>query len=183
MSLSQALQHLFPLELGGAHQADLEHDARMLGVAQASAEVLLTEMFADRSFELLLDWEQILGLTPDPEEPLQSRRDSAVRKIRERGGLSRSYFIGLAAAMGYTVAIDEPLPSMAGWLCASDELMGPDVIYQWGVKISGIPSYQFRVGESSVGEHLLWWISQAMIEDLLRALKPAHTAVYFIYEG
>lgn len=183
MSLEQTLKHLFPIELGGAHQADLEHDARMLATAQARAEVLLSEMFADMTFELLLDWERVLGLTPDPYDPMQARRDMAVRKIRERGGLSRAYFFGLAAAMGYTVEIEEPVPSMAGWLGATDELMGPEVMWQWGVKISGQPLYDFRADESTAGEHLLWWSSQGVLEGIFLSLKPVHTYVYFNYKG
>lgn len=182
MSLEHTLNHLFPIDLGGVHQADLEHDARMLGVAQARAEVLLSEMFANQTFELLTDWERVLGLAPGIDDPLQSRRDSVVRKIRERGGMSRPYFIALAASIGYSVEIIEPVPSMADWFCVDDELFIPDVIYQWGVVITGIPLYQFRVGESCAGELLLWWDSQTMFENLLIALKPAHTFVYFIYE-
>lgn len=182
MSLDQTLRHLFPLDLGGTHQADLEHDGRMLLVAQSRAEVLLFEMVADTAAELLTDWERVLGLVPGTASPLQARRDRAVQKLRERGGLSRAYFIGLAAAMGFTITIEEPLPTMAGWLAASDELMAPETVHQWGVAISGQPVYAFRAGESVAGEHLLWWNSQSILEGIFISLKPAHTAVYFSYE-
>jgi uncharacterized protein YmfQ (DUF2313 family) len=182
VSLNQTLKHLFPIDLSGVHQADIEHDARLLSAAQGRAETLLVEMFANGADELLPDWERVLGLIPGSDDPLQVRRDGAVRKIREQGGLSRYYFIGLAAAMGYTVEIEEPVPSMADWLAASDELMPQEIEHQWGVAISGQPLYEFRAGESVAGERLLWWSSQSILEGIFLSLKPAHTAVYFNYE-
>ncbi|MCL2791429.1 MAG: Mu transposase C-terminal domain-containing protein, partial [Desulfobulbus sp.] len=39
------------------------------------------------------------------------------------------------------IEIEEPVPSMAGWLCAGDELFAPEVVWQWGVRVSGVPFY------------------------------------------
>ena len=83
--------------------------------------------------------------------------------------------------MGYDIDIVEPMPSMAGWLAAGDELFGEEIVHQWGVKIKNQPVYYFRAGESAAGEPLLWWESQSVLEELFISLKPAHTYVYFIY--
>jgi len=182
MLADNTLRLLFPFELGGAHAADLAIDAKHLNAAQARSETLLTEMFPDQTAKLLTDWERVLGLVPGSDDPLQFRREQVVRKIRERGGLSRAYFIGLAASMGYAIDIVEPVPFMVGWGRIGDSLDGAAVCYQWGVRISGQPVCRFRVGDSAVGERLLWWHSQPLLEDIIRALKPAHTFVYFIYE-
>ncbi|WP_310601214.1 putative phage tail protein [Desulfobulbus sp.] len=182
MSLKETLQYLMPIDLGGDHRGDLEHDARMLEAARQHGEISLTEMFPDGAAALLIDWERVYGLTPGADDPLQLRRDRVVRAVRQRGGLSIPYFRGLALAMGYSVEIEEPVPSMVGWLHAGDELMAPEVIWQWGVKISGTPLYPFRAGESTAGESLLWWTGKEELERLFVALKPAHTYVYFNYE-
>lgn len=175
------LRLLFPIELGGEHAADLALDAKHLDTAQASADTLLSEIFPDATALLLTDWERVLGLTPAAEEPLQLRREKVVRKIRERGGLSIPYFTAMAEALGYVVKVVEPLPFMAGWGAAGDELFDDTIIYQWGLEIYNQPIYEFRAGESAVGEMLTWWDSQVYLEELFRELKPAHTFVYFSY--
>ncbi len=176
-----ALRHLFPIELGGSHDADLDLDAAHLDTAQANGESLLVEMRPDQATQLLPDWERVLGLSLGPDDPLQLRHEQVVRKIRERGGLSRAYFLGLAQTLGYVVEIVEPVPFMAGWGAAGDELFGESICYQWGLIIHNQPIYNFRAGESAAGEPLSWWNSQTFLEALFTDLKPAHTFVYFSY--
>lgn len=181
MSAEQTLRLLFPCELGGAHEADLRHDARFLDHAKADVETLLEEMHGNTAYLLLSDWERVLGLTATPDDTLQLRREQVVRRIRERGGLSIAYFLALGQAMGYQIVIVEPKPFMADWGAAGDELLDSGILHQWGVEIAGQPTYAFRAGESTAGERLLWWSSQAPLEDLFHTLKPAHTYVYFSY--
>jgi len=176
-----ALRLLFPIELGGDHDADLYLDATHLDTAQASAETLLAEMFPDQAAATLADWERVLGITPDSGAPLQFRRDQVVRKIRSRGGLSIPYFLTLAQLLGYVVEIIEPVPFMAGWGSAGYELFDDSISYQWGLIIHNQPIYNFRSGESASGEPLSWWNAQTFLEGLFTDLKPAHTLVYFIY--
>lgn len=181
MSAKDTLRLLLPVALGGDHAADLELDATHLDTAQACGDTMLAEMFPYQAAVLLIDWERVVGITPVADEPLQLRRDRVVRKLREYGELSIPYFQRLAQALGYAVAIVEPVPFMAGWGAASDELLAAEVISQWGVEISNQPTYAFRAGESAVGERLLWWDSQTTLEELFREMKPAHTFVYFSY--
>ncbi|WP_051554249.1 putative phage tail protein [Desulfobulbus elongatus] len=184
MSLRATLQYLMPIELGGNHQLDLSHDARMLDAAMKTGESLLSEMFADSAAILLTTWERVYGLTAAAgfEEPLQMRRDRVTKTIRARGGLSIPYFINLAAGMGYAISIEEPIPSMTGWLCAGGELMSGEVLWQWGANVGGMNIYSFRAGNSSVGERLSWWPGYAELEAVFAELRPAHTFVYFNYE-
>ncbi len=89
MSHKDALRLLFPLELGGVFDADIEAEGAILDATQERAEDLLTEMRPDAATETITGWERIYGLVPASDATLQSRRDNVVRKIRERGGLSR----------------------------------------------------------------------------------------------
>jgi uncharacterized protein YmfQ (DUF2313 family) len=181
MSAETTLHQLFPIELGGDFGKTLAISARILDAAQASADSLLTDSFADAAVALLPDWERVLGLDVGPDDPIAYRRDQVVRKIRERGGLSRAYFIRLAAALGYAIEIVEPRPSMAGIMRAGDTIISDAVRWQWGVVMPDRPVYQFRAGSSCAGERLLWWDSEPILEAIFRELKPAHTFVYFIY--
>jgi uncharacterized protein YmfQ (DUF2313 family) len=138
-------------------------------------------MQPDTAIALLADWERVYDITSDVDTPVQFRRAEVVRRIRARGGLSIPYFIGLAQSLGYVVDIIEPVPTMAGWAGAGDELIGSEAISQWGLVIHNQPTYLFRAGESAAGEPLLWWTFQDFLEQLFVELKPAHTQVYFSY--
>jgi uncharacterized protein YmfQ (DUF2313 family) len=182
-SHKDVLRLLFPIELGGDHDADLELEGKYLDQAQAAADELQREMYPELAYRLLPCWERVCDITPAEDEPLQSRRDKVVKKIRERGGLSLPYFKRLAETLGYTIEIEKPIEFMAGWGCADDTLYIEDIVFQWGGKISGVAVYEFRAGESTAGEPLLWWEEQTYLESLFEELKPAHTYVYFTYEN
>jgi uncharacterized protein YmfQ (DUF2313 family) len=176
-----ALKLLFPIELQGDFEKDVELEGKHLDNAQSRAEQLLNEMFPYQSYELLPDWERVCGLTPGADDPLQLRRDRVIRKLRELGGLSRDYFIKLAEALGSTITIEELMPFMAGWGRAGDTLYIYESLWIWRVKVSGQSLYYFRAGQSTAGERLLWWPAQTALENLLKDLKPAHTYVIFDY--
>lgn len=175
------LELLLPVELTGVLQNDIELEGQHLDASQTRAEDLLKEMFPDETFELLTGWERVTGLTPGPDEPLKSRRDKVIRKLRELGGLSRQYFIDLAASMGYTITIDELQPFMAGLGEAGEPVYVEGVRFVWRVNVSGQSLYYFRAGESGAGEGLLWWDVQEALENLFNELKPAHTFIIFDY--
>lgn len=177
----EALRLLFPLDLGGDHAGDQLVEGAALDAAQAAGDALVSEMFPYTATWSLPSWERVYAVVPASGEPLQSRRDKVVAKMREKGGLSIAYFTSLCEALGFQVEIEEPLPFMAGWAAAGDELFVPEIVHQWGVLILNQPIYQFRAGESGAGEALLWWSPQTHLENLINKLKEADTYVYFVY--
>jgi len=182
MSHSDVLKQLFPIDLVGIFDGDVAIEGKYLDEAQASAETLLLEMHPDQAHETIADWEREYGLTPASDAPLQSRRDAVVRKRRELGGLSRAYFIALAASIGWDITIDEPQPFMAGVGRCGDRLYTSDVVWIWIVTTQSLPYYSFRAGESCAGERLGWNPSNGVLETLLSELKPAHTFIVFNYD-
>ena len=181
MSHKNVLKLLFPIDIGGDFEKDIELEGEHLDAAQSNAERLLNEMSPDQSYELLPGWERVCGLTPGSDDTLQLRREMVIKKLRELGGLSRPYFIRLAASLGYTITIEELMPFMAGIGRAGDALYIEAVIWIWRVKIAGQSLYYFRTGQSNAGERLLWWPMQAALENILNELKPAHTLIIFDY--
>lgn len=182
MKHSDTLKLLFPVELGGVFDDDIKIEGKHLDAAQTSAERLLVEMFPDTTVDLIADWEDTYGLSPEADDPLQVRRAALMKKMKELGGLSRQYFIDLAASYGWTITIDELLPFMCGWSKSGDYLYIPEAIWIWRVNVQGSPVYNYRVGESCAGERLTWWPANTALESLITELKPAHTAVIFNYE-
>jgi uncharacterized protein YmfQ (DUF2313 family) len=182
MKHADTLKLLFPLELTGVFDDDIALEGKQLDDAQASADVLLQEMFADKAYNCLTDWERVCGLAPDAGDPLQSRRDAVIRKVRELGGLSRDYFIALAASIGWTITIDELQPFMCGWNRCGDDLNIEESQWIWRVNARGLAYYAFRAGVSCTSERLGRNPSTDRLEELLNDLKPAHTYVIFNYD-
>lgn len=92
--------------------------------AERVGRFLLWEAFPPTSYDLLPDWERVLGL-PEPCFPaaqtLEERRQAVLEKLQRRpGGQSRPYFTGIARRLGYHVdepsehALPQELPFQAG---------------------------------------------------------------------
>jgi uncharacterized protein YmfQ (DUF2313 family) len=181
MNHRDTLRLLFPAEITGVFEDDTALEGKHLDTAQVSAEGLLEEMMADRAYNLLTDWERVCALIPDPDGTLQARQDAVVRILRSRGGLSRAYFIDIAASFGWQITIDELLPFMCGWNRAGDILYEDSVRWIWRVNVSDYAAYSFRTGLSCAGERLTWWLPIPVLEELFNDLKPANTYVIFNY--
>ncbi len=161
--------------------AQCEVDGRCFDRLQASAEKMLSIITPTSSKDMLVDWERVLGLTPQ-NGTYQQRVLSVIAKINESGGLSIPYFTELAKAAGYQIKIVEPQPFRAGVNRCGDSLELEDVVFTWRVKIAG-NSQQilfFRAGLNTAGERLSSY-RDGLIESILQDLKPAHTFVSFEY--
>lgn len=154
----------------------------------ARARRLVDEADPRSTFELLPDWERVCGL-PDScsaelAATLQERRAEVVSRLTAQGGASLAYFIGLAAAMGYAIEIDEFRPFVAGWSRCGARLNGDHAVrYQWRVRVSGPRYTPFRTGASQAGDRLGKIVQAEDLECKLKRLKPAHTNLIFAYEG
>lgn len=184
MSLAHAdiLKLLQPIELGGDNDAEIEIDGGYLDAAETAAEGLIDEMYPDAAYEILTSWERVYNLVPSDGATIQSRRDAVLQKIRSRGGLSRAYFIALAAVYGWTITVDEFYPSMCGWMRCGDNLEDEAARWVWRINAPNKAIYYARAGVAAAGERLLWWVPNDELEDLINRLKPAHTVALFSYE-
>ncbi|WP_162224924.1 YmfQ family protein [Neptunomonas antarctica] len=87
----------------------------MSGVGEEFARIeqrandLLTEAAPSQTFELLDEWQQMYGLpdTCSGEQVFQQRRIALVQKYQLMGGQSREFLLGIAAVLGYEIAITE----------------------------------------------------------------------------
>lgn len=159
-----ALQLLMPVKLGAEHAKDMAIEGQHLDAARTSIVDVLSNMFIDAAYALLPDWERVLGISPPVGATTAQRRTACLAKIRARGGLSRAYFIQLAADLGYAIEIYEE----ASWHWRVHVLTAPDYLYY------------FRAGESGAGDRLLDF-GTPELEEAITDLKPAHTYVYFSY--
>jgi uncharacterized protein YmfQ (DUF2313 family) len=161
------------------------------GLARAHGRALvLQEEEADprSTSEMLAGWERNAGL-PDPCSPAgqttPERQAALVERLTARGGQSRAYFIGIAAALGYAVEIAEFRPFVAGRNRIGDPLNGPaEVRACWRVSVGAARIAQFRSGAGRAGADRLGRIRRAEdLECIFRRLAPAHTTLIFDYLG
>ena len=175
MSHKTILQQLFPIQLAGVFEADIEIEGKHLDDALDKAALLIAEMYADTCSDTIEDWERVCGVTPGESDTLQIRRNRVVAKLMATGRLDKQYFIDLAAALGTTITIDE--------LDAGDDGYGDEGIWAWRVNVTDQESTTtyFRAGDSVAGDYLMSWVDDLGLEELFNELKPAHTQCLFAY--
>lgn len=148
------------------------------------ARQLLDEADPRTTVELLAAWERVAGL-PDVcsgllAETQQGRRSELVSKLVGQGGQSRSYFIEVAAALGFALEIEEFRPFRAGQAVAGQAVTNGDWRFAWRVRGPTVTVMRFRAGQSAAGEPLASW-GNAGMECRLRHYRPAQTNVLFAY--
>ncbi len=163
--------------------ASLAAEGAALDAAHASAQVV-AEAFSPAGADglWLADWERVLGL-PDTcaggyGQTQAERLAAALSKIQQRGGQSRAYFIGVAAALGYAITIEEhPV-----FTCASgcdQAICDEPWRFVWTVRAPQTTIREFTC-QSGCADPLASWGNE-LLECVINRLKPAHTHVIFAY--
>ncbi|MFZ6687497.1 YmfQ family protein [Undibacterium sp. SXout11W] len=163
---------------------EIQSEGTQLNTVEAFGDALLLEADPRTTDLLLSDFERVYGLPDDccgTSNDEASRRKNLIAKIAEVGGLSKSYFIGLATALGETnVTIRTYKPSHCEISCESI-LVDESFRVLWEVNIPNrvMPRKPFRAG-SRCGSRVDTY-TKGRLECLLMRLKPAHTYVKFNY--
>lgn len=159
MKHSDILKQLFPIELGGVFDADIAIEGKHLDEAMNAIVELSHEIFPDTATKSLDDWERLLAIASNSSSSTPQRRQIIIAKLNETGGLSRAYFINLAALLGFEIEIEES----AGF-------------FECGIDMCGWP----------LGWNPYVWIVHVItpgdftrLEETFNRLKPAHTQVVF----
>ncbi|MGG5811482.1 YmfQ family protein [Falsiroseomonas sp. CW058] len=155
------------------------------GVARlrARARGLLVDAFPGSALELLADWELTVGL-PDPctgtPDTVQQRRAGVVARVAARGGQSVPYLVGVAAAAGFAVTIEEHAPARAGVATAGSPVGGEAWAHALTVRAPADTVTEAQAGAAVAGEPLRSW-GNGPLECALSRLRPAHTVIRFLY--
>lgn len=170
-----------PVAPGLASQLGAEGAA--LDDALTASLRVLAAITPDGDTGLLPDWERVYGLPDaclaDVDSSVSSRVAAVIDKIRRGGGLSRQFFIDLAAALGYVISITEFVPFTVVSK-VTDALYDTDSRYYWRVNLAtAAPPRAFTVLDSVTTPLVIY--QTGLIECLLQKLKPAHTELLFAY--
>ena len=187
-----AMQALLPRGKVWPRDPDATQTKLLLGLVQsyarsdARARQLLVDAFPITAVELLTEWEASLGL-PDScagsPGTIAERQELVLAKLQEPGGMSKPYFLKLAAALGYLdTTITEFGPAACEMSCE-----GPVVDDNWRlVWTVNLPhqgdNHAFFRADARCDARLDVYTFGALECQFMR-LKPAHTYVIFTYEA
>jgi uncharacterized protein YmfQ (DUF2313 family) len=173
----------FPMEDSANWVSLLNAIAQTCARIDANSVLLLNESFPDTTTQLLPNWERIAGLPDDCSvlgDTYQIRRLNLIAKLTSRGGQSKSYFIEVAASLGYTVTITEFKPFRVSISRVGDPLCDATWLFVWQINSQLNTITWFRAGNSAAGEPLASW-GNTRLECIMKKYKPAHTIVQFAY--
>lgn len=133
---------------------------------------LVNESDPRTATETLDDWERVLGL-PDQDvleipTTVEARRLAVAQKVVKTGGQTPAYYVGVAAACGYTVTVGEGYHATvirAGHRCGAGA-RGVEWAHVWRLDV-----------ETPTGPAL----THEELERIIRRVAPAHTVVQFNY--
>jgi len=163
--------------------ASLKAEGKALDAAHASALVVAEAISPAGGDGLwLADWERVLGL-PDTcaggyGQTQAERIAAALSKIRQRGGQSRAYFIGVAKALGFEITIEEH----AVYTCESpcdQPICEEPWRFVWTVRAPAATIRESTCESGCAGPLASW--GNAQLECVINRLKLAHTFVIFAY--
>jgi uncharacterized protein YmfQ (DUF2313 family) len=161
---------LFALELDSVLSDLLLGISDELARVDGRCEDLVNEWDPRTADQTLGDWERVLDITPPEGATDASRRLMVAARVIAQGGQHATYFISVAASLGFSVEItvtDTHVWTMTVDLSASTSEFG-------------VEHYEFRAGAGRSGDRLQSWrIPQ--LEDVINRIKPAHTRVLFQY--
>ncbi len=190
----RSLQSLLPLgkawnRTEGSNLTEFLHgEAEEFARVDQRSVDLLVERDTRTSSELLIDHEIDLGL-PDECSPdtqtIQERRLSAHSRLITLGQQNPAYFIEIAAALGWTIAITEFTPFWMNVGTMGEPIGDQTNIFYWKVTITlgGGDIIYFLVGSSQMGDPLSFVPGTDSLICILKKYKPAHTTLLFDFDG
>ena len=118
--------------------------------ARADTQIgsLITERDSRYTSALLEEQENDLGITPEVGTTEAERRIIVRSILVAMGGQDPQYFIDLAAAMGYTITIDQFRPAWCGVVVCGEPCGKQEVLFVWRVNLQYNRDYPDPAGQS-----------------------------------
>lgn len=196
---------LFPRGWAWNQSTEGDFDGLVEGIATEAAELeergnqFLVEMDPNQTFEMLLNWERLLGIpdecTPASYNPsLFERRQRVLQKLTTGGGQSKEFFQLIIQQLGYDTSILDVVnfkdfragEGKAGERISNSTTPGGGVnaagwAFTFAVRAPASLSREFRAGQGSAGDRLRL-VNNETLECVVKKFAPAHTTALFFYE-
>ncbi|MFW5402117.1 YmfQ family protein [Yersinia sp. 1252 StPb PI] len=175
---------VWPRQLNGVQASTLRALARSFQRSDEDARDLLDAAFPSTATAMLPEWEATLGL-PDlcaigEIDSIIQRQRAVVSKLFGIGGQSVAYFIRVAEALGYTIAITQYRQACAGMSVCGDALNGDEWPFTWLITAPETTINYAHCGLTYCSDPLRSW-GNKQLECRLTVLNPSHTILKFGY--
>jgi uncharacterized protein YmfQ (DUF2313 family) len=157
--------------------------AEELARIDGRAGQLLAEWDPQTAFELLDDWERVLGLPDDcvqGPQTLEERRAAVLNKLTLIGGQTKEFYVKIAAKLGVIVTCRDFAEFRAGFSAAGDPVSNGDWVHAVEIAAPEVSVQLFRAGRSTAGDSLATWGNEKL-ECALNDQAPAHAIMVFTY--
>lgn len=196
---------MFPQGWAWNQSPEGDFDNLLVGLAGEAGELetrgiqFLNEMDPNQTFEMLDNWERLLGLpdscTPSSYNPsLYERRLRIIQKLVTGGGQSKAFFGLIAQQLGYDTNVLDVVnfkDFRAGEGRAGDRISNSTNpngttnaagwAFTFAIKAPATLSREFRAGQGVAGDRLKL-VNNETLECVVKKYAPAHTTVLFFYE-
>ena len=157
--------------------------AGLARVHEAAALLVEQEAVPWKSVALLPAWEAVYNL-PDPCTPLNAtipQRQAAVQaRVAAQGGQNDDYYVGIAAALGYSITITRFAPGLFGVSKFGDKFYPPLIRYTWQVNVAGQAAFPSKFGVNVFGDPFVAY-SGSQLTCVLNRIKPAYSVLIMNY--
>ncbi|MGE4323397.1 MAG: YmfQ family protein [Sphingobium sp.] len=175
----------WPREAGATLTALVAAEAEELARLDERAWELLEETDPRTAYELLGDWERVLGL-PDPctasATTISARQLACWRKLAYQAGQTPAFYIALAASIGFEIEIHEFDPNVDDYDASlSAEVAAGRWRYIWRVHVLNAGTFNHMIAGDPAGTALVEGDMALDLECIIGRARPAHTHVIFSY--
>ncbi|CNH94433.1 YmfQ family protein [Yersinia pekkanenii] len=187
---TEALQALMPMGLVWPRRPDGVQTGVLRALANAyqrsdeDAQDLLSSAFPATATAMLPEWEATVGL-PDlcaigEVDSMIQRQRAVVSKLFGIGGQSAAYFIRVAMALGYSIAISQYRQACAGMSVCGDALNGEEWPFTWLITAPETTINYAQCSLTYCSDPLRSW-GNKQLECRLTVLNPSHSILKFGY--
>jgi uncharacterized protein YmfQ (DUF2313 family) len=199
------IRGLFPTGWAWRFNFGSDFEALVEGLANEPCRIeergfkFLDEMDPNTTFEMLDDWERLLGIpdecTPEDRDlSIFERRVRVLQKLTTGGGQNEDFYILVAQQLGYDIGVidvEDFKDFRVGEARVGDALNNSTLpggggtspagwAFTWQIEAPAALTRQFCVGQSTVGERLVLFENEEL-ECVIEKFKPAHTTVLFSF--
>lgn len=165
---------------------ELVAEGKALDAAAWSSDQILAEADPHTCVLTLPDWERNYGLPEQfmveaglTNQTIAERRAALCAKVYLLGGQSRSFFIGLAARLGYAITISE-LRHHDTECDTEYPVRDEQYDFIWQVNAPAVTVRESTTEDDTEMPTEVW--GNALLDAVIRHYKPSHTVVLFSYD-
>lgn len=174
----------WPRDVTSTQHATVRAIGKAFARSDSDALSVLSGSFPSTALMMLPEWESTLGLPDDCAigeiGSFGERLRAVVSRLISTGGLNRSYYIAVAAALGYEITILQFRPAMCSMSLCGEAINGEEWPFTWKIVAPGSTVRPAYSGQTYCGDPLATW-GNKQLECTINRIAPSHINIVFVY--